>query len=87
MQNAITMAIKLAGNKSALAKRIGISPQALGQQLRKGYILPQHCIAIEKQFPGEITRYDLNPEHFGQPVTSDCVVLILQNLGTKTTTI
>jgi len=87
MQNAILKAIRLAGSQSALARSIGISPQSLGQQIRKGKISPKHCIAIENAFPGEISRYDLDPEHFGKPETSDCVVLILQNFGTTTTTI
>jgi DNA-binding transcriptional regulator YdaS (Cro superfamily) len=87
MHNAIVKAIKLAGSQSALAKCIGISPQALGQQLRKGVILPKHCIAIEEAFHGDITRYELNPEHFGAVRSSNCVVLILQNLETTSTTI
>ncbi len=87
MQNAIELAIKLAGSQAALAKAIGISPQALSQQIRKGALRPKHCIAIEEAFRGEITRYDLDPEHFGKPVPNECVVLILQNIQTTTTTI
>lgn len=85
MQNAINKAIKLAGSKSKLARALGISPQALDQQLKNGGILPNYCIAIEKKFPGEISRYELDPEHFGAELpASDCVVIILQNLQTTT---
>ncbi len=88
MDNAIQKAIKLAGSQSALARVLGISPSALGQQLKNGRILPDHCIAIEKQYPGEISRYELHPEHFGhgQP-QADCVVIVLQNFRSKSTTI
>lgn len=88
MQKAIKKAIKLAGSKSALARVLGISPQALDQQLRNGGILPHHCIAIEKKYPGDITRYELDPDHFGvESPASDCVVIVLQKLGTVSKTI
>lgn len=88
MQKAIEKAINLAGSQSALAKVLGISAQALGQQIRKGGILPAHCIAIEKLYPGQISRYDLDPEHFGtaQP-NADCLVIVLQNFESTNTTI
>jgi DNA-binding transcriptional regulator YdaS (Cro superfamily) len=88
MQNAINKAIKLAGSKSALARVLDISPQALGQQIRNGGILPDHCIAIEKKFPGQITRYELDPEHFGAELpASDCVVIVLQNFQSTSKTV
>lgn len=83
MQNAIEKAIKLAGSQSKLAQELGISPQALGQQLSKGGILPEHCITIEKLYPGQITRYELDPEHFGTGHQDPAVVVIvLQNFET-----
>ncbi len=88
IQKATKKAIKLAGSQTALAKVCGISAQALGQQIRKGAILPNHCITIEKQYPGEIDRYELNPAHFGHgQVSSDCVVIVLQNFQTTSKTI
>ena len=87
MQNAIQKAIKLAGSKSALAMKLGISPQALGQQISKGRILPDYCIAIEKLYPGEITRNELDPEHFGALVSSDCVVIVVQSIQSTSKTV
>ena len=87
MQNAIDKAIRLAGSKSALARVVGISPQALGKQLSAGGLRPKHCLAIEKAFPGDISRYDLNPEHFGSAPQADCMVIVLQNFESQTTTI
>jgi len=88
MQKAIQKAIKLAGSQSKLARVCGISPQALGKQIAKGIILPEHCITIEHQFPGEISRYELHPTHFGKSVpTSDCVIIVLQNFECESTTI
>lgn len=88
MQNAIQKAIDLAGNQRKLAAVIGISAQALGVQLRAGRIRPEHCITIENAFPGQISRYDLDPEHFGKAAPNgECVVIVLQNFQTTTTTI
>ncbi len=87
MENAISKAIRLAKNQSGLAKVCGISPQAMGKQIKKGYILPDHCITIEKQYPGQISRYELNPDHFGAGGGSDCVVIVLQNFKCTSTTI
>jgi DNA-binding transcriptional regulator YdaS (Cro superfamily) len=88
MQNAIEKAIKLAGSQSKLAQLLGISAQALGQQLKQGGILPSHCIAIEKLYPGQISRYDLDPEHFGTgQIDPDCVVIVLQNFRTESNNI
>lgn len=84
MQNAIQKALKLAGNQRKLAALVGISPQALGRQIRAGNIKPKHCITIESCFPGQISRYELNPEHFGLAAPgADCVVIILQNVKSK----
>lgn len=89
MQNAIEKAIKLAGSQTKLAKILHITPQALNNQIRaKGKILPVHCIAIEKHFEGAITRYELDPEHFGAgPSASDCTIIVLQNLNTTDKTL
>jgi DNA-binding transcriptional regulator YdaS (Cro superfamily) len=88
MENAIKKAIKLAGSKTNLARIVGITPQGLGAQLRNGKILPDACIAIEKHFPGEITRYELDPAHFGvKPTAPNYVVIVLQNFKSTDTTI
>lgn len=83
----MTKAIKLAGSKSKLAKVCGISPQALGKQIKAGQILPDHCIAIEKEFPGEISRYELHPEHFGVGAVGSSLVIVFQNFKSVSTTI
>jgi DNA-binding transcriptional regulator YdaS (Cro superfamily) len=87
MDNAINKAIKLAGSQSALARVVGISPQAIGLQIRAGCIHPKHCLTIEKAFPGEISRYELNPLHFGTEPKADCIVVVLQNFDSQVTTI
>lgn len=77
MNAAIKKAIRLAGSKSALARQLNISAQALGKQIKDGQILPKHCIAIEKLFPGEVSRYELDPEHFGSGRDSSSALVIL----------
>lgn len=89
MQNAIEHAIKLAGTQTKLAKILGISPQALSKQIRtSGKILPAHCIAVEKAFPGQITRYELDPEHFGTSASaSELTIIVLQNFQSTSSTL
>lgn len=86
MQSAIQKAIVLAKSQSKLAKIVGISPQALSKQIRRGQILPKYCIKIEEAFPGQISRYELNPDHFGKP-EAECLVIVVQNLKTTSATI
>lgn len=79
MNPAIRKAIGLAGNKAALARLLNLTPQALGKQIKDGAILPKHCIAIEKLFPGELSRYELDPDHFGTGrAESSALVIVLQ---------
>lgn len=88
MHNAIEKVLKLAKTQAEIAKILNITPQAVSKQLKKGKLLPEHCIALEKHYNGLITRYELDPDHFGEAApTSDCIVVVIQNLQTKRTSI
>ena len=64
---ALLRAVTLAGSQSALARRIGKSPAHVAQWLRRGRVGPTVCIAIETAVGGQVTRYELRPDVFGQP--------------------
>ncbi|MCB1687714.1 MAG: helix-turn-helix domain-containing protein [Halioglobus sp.] len=61
------MAASIAGGKTALANRIGMSKQFM-QQIADGDrpVPAKWCIPIEDAIDGAITRYDLRPDIFGR---------------------
>lgn len=85
MANAIQMAIDFAGSQSKLGKILGVSPQAVNHWHRKGTFPPWASIKLEEAFPGKISRYDLDPEHFGHGTRS--IIIVLENLGVTSKTI
>lgn len=64
---ALRKAISLAGSQAALAARIGKRQAHVSMWLRRGRVGPLSCIAIEKAVGGQVTRYDLRPDVFGEP--------------------
>lgn len=61
----IHKAVSLAGSQSKLAEMLEITPQAVQIWCAEKRLVPvTRAIAIEKLFPGEITRADLRPDIF-----------------------
>lgn len=67
MENGISKAVKLAGSQTALAKAVGVKPQAVQKWEAQGFVPAPRCRAIEEYFHSAVTRYELNPEVFGTP--------------------
>lgn len=63
----IARAIALAGGQAALARRLSISTQAVHLWLRKNQVPAERCRQIEASTNGQITRYELRPDVFGEP--------------------
>lgn len=64
---ALHRAIALAGSQTGLARRIGKTQSHVAQWLRRGRVGPTACIAIETAVGGQVTRYELRPDVFGDP--------------------
>lgn len=66
-RSAISRAISICGSQKALADALGVSLGAVNQWAR-GHrpIPPKQCIPIEEACGGQVTRYDLRPDVFGQ---------------------
>lgn len=65
METGIEKAIRLAGSQTALANRIGVTPQSVQKWAAQGYVPSERCRAVEAELDGKVTRYELNPEVFG----------------------
>lgn len=56
--------MKKMGTKAAIARVLGITHVAVIGW--RGVIPPNRAIQLEKKLKGELTRYDLRPDHFGR---------------------
>lgn len=61
-QAALQRAIKIVGDQTALAKSLGVSPQAVCQW---DQVPPRRVLKIEELCQGKITRHDLRPDIYG----------------------
>jgi len=68
LNQSLEKAIDIAGGVTALANAIG-ARQTLVSQWRMGHrpISPKWCLPIEDATSGQVTRYDLRPDIFGEP--------------------
>lgn len=61
-------AVKIAGGQTALANAIGVQQAHVWNWLNRDRTLPaEHVRAIEKATGGQVTRFDLRPDIFGEP--------------------
>lgn len=63
MNTPIEKAVQVAGSQSALARTLGVTPQAVQQWVDANRIPAHRCLAIENATG--ISRYDLRPDVFG----------------------
>lgn len=68
MIEALKRAVELAGGQSSLAKSIGVKQQHVWNWLnRDGKAAADRAILIERATGGQVTRYELRPDVFGEP--------------------
>ncbi len=65
MNPPLHQAIEFLGSQAALARRIGIRPQAVQQWTTTGRVPADRCLAVEHATGGKVSRYDLRPDVFG----------------------
>lgn len=62
----IQAAVEAIGSQGALAKAIGVTQPLVWQWCNgKRPVAAHHCVAIEVATTGQVTRYDLRPDVFG----------------------
>jgi len=65
METGIEKAVRLAGNQTALANLVGVTPQAIQKWVAQGKPSPEGCKQIEICLNGQVTRHELDPDLFG----------------------
>lgn len=60
--NAIRRATIVVGNQSALARLLGVTPQAVQQWCATGVVPAKRVLDIERATNGEVTRNELRPD-------------------------
>lgn len=67
----IDKAIKaLKGNQSELARKIGVTPQAVQQWSKSGKVPAERVLDIEAATDGKVTRHDLRPDIYPRETKS-----------------
>lgn len=54
------------GSKAKVAKFLGITDAAVSQW--RGKVPPKSALLAEAKSGGRITRHDIRPDHFGEPL-------------------
>lgn len=60
--HAIERAAQLAGGQSALARKLGCTPQAVSKMCSTGKVPAERVLAIESAVDGAVTRHELRPD-------------------------
>ena len=59
------------GTQAAVARIVGVSPQAVSEILRRGRRVPaEWCLALEQATGGAVTRHDLRPDLYPRDETA-----------------
>lgn len=66
----ISRAILIAGSEAKLGKAAGVSQNAIWSAKRRGRVSAELAIRIERATMGEVTRAELRPDLFADPVTA-----------------
>lgn len=73
---ALRKAIRLLDGQSQLAKAIGKTQGHVSVWLARGKVPAEVCLGIETATAGEVTRYDLRPDVFGEPLADSAITVI-----------
>lgn len=60
--NAIERAAQIVGGQSALARKLGCTPQAVSKMCSTGRVPAERVIPVEQATEGAVTRHELRPD-------------------------
>ena len=61
-ESAIQKAVNHAGGQSALARRLGLKPQAVQRWCKVGLVPAERVLDVERIVAAKVTRYELRPD-------------------------
>lgn len=64
-KTSLEQAIQLTGGIPAMARKFGISTVAVHKWRKTGKVPPDRVLAIEAATAGQVTRYQLRPDIYG----------------------
>lgn len=70
-ENAIKKAAQAAGGQSALARTIGVTPQAVHYWCASGKVPAVRVLSVERATDGEVTRHELRPDLYPYGTTTN----------------
>lgn len=60
--NAIARAAQLAGGQSALARKLGCTPQYVSKMCSSGHVPAERVLPVEAAVNSAVTRHELRPD-------------------------
>jgi len=70
---ALEKAIQVVGGQTKLARALGKSQGHVWAWLRRDHRVPaEYCIRIEQAIGGQVIRYELRPDVFGEDTRAAC---------------
>lgn len=61
-ESAIQRAVACIGGQSALARALGLKPQAVQRWCRVGTVPAERVLQVERLVDGKVTRHELRPD-------------------------
>lgn len=61
-ESAIQRAVACIGGQSALARGLGLKPQAVQRWVRVGKVPAERVLQVERLVGGKVTRHELRPD-------------------------
>lgn len=68
---AIQKAAQAAGGQSALARKIGCTPQAVQRWCKTGFVPADRVVAVEQAVEGAVSRNELRPDLYVPAVPAE----------------
>lgn len=68
---ALDRALQLLGSQRRFADAVGLRSASVSCWKKIGRVPAERCVAIERITNGQVTRYDLRPDVFGQAPATD----------------
>lgn len=70
-ETALSKVLSIMGGQSALAEKLKIKPQSVQGWVVSGKVPVKRVLAVEEAVGGQVTRYELRPDIYGEAPPED----------------